>query len=163
MFIGHAERFQDLSGIDVVAGLKELFLNDCKIASLQPLAGLCGLERLQLVRCPLSSLGGLEGTLTTSLQSLKLSLCMSLRQLSGLENLCALRQLTISNCGVTSLQPLAELTGVLVKVNIGYCRSVKEEVLELPYIQPTANLRVWCSNVREVVLAGGVRRVVEHA
>ena len=163
LFILHAEGFQNLSGIGVLAGLKQLVLSDCNTTSLQPLAGLCCLERLELVRCPVSGLGGLEGTLSTSLQSLKLSFCESLRELSGLEKLCALQQLYVSVCGVTSLQPVAELTGGLVQVSIGECKYVKEEVLELPHIQPTADVRVRLSNVKEVVLAGGVRRVVEHA
>jgi hypothetical protein len=34
---------------------------------------------------------------------------------------------------------------------------VEEEVLELPHVQPTAYVDVSHSNVKEVVLAGGVR------
>ena len=158
--IGEAKRLHDLSGIGILMGLEHLCVNMCGITSLQPLAGLRCLQSLEVLSCPMTSLEGLEGTLSTSLQSLKLWRCYSLRQLSGLERLFGLQQLDFSGCGVTSLQPLAELTGDLVKVSIGYCESVKEVVLELPHTQPTADVQVWNSNVKEVVLAGGVRRAV---
>jgi hypothetical protein len=40
------------------------------------------------------------------------------------------------------------------------CNDVQEEILELPYVQPTAYVHVRYTAVKEVVLAGGVRRAV---
>ena len=160
--ISNAKRFHDLSGIGVLTVLEQLKLYTCEIASLQPLAGLSCLQSLKVVSCPLTSLEGLEGGLSTSLQSLRLSLCESFRQLSVLEKLSSLQELYVSSCGVTSLQPLAELTGGLAKVYVGGCNCVKEEILELPHIQPTADVKINYSNVKEVVLAGGVRRVMVY-
>ena len=157
--IRHAERFQDLTGIDGLMGLELLLLFDCGVASLQPLAGLCSLESLHIYQCPLTSLEGLEGRF---LKSLKLEFCDSLRQLSGFEKLSALHELVIDKCGVTSLQPLAELRGAKVKLSIEKCHKVKEEVLELPHIQATADVKMWwVGKLKEVVLAGGVRRFVD--
>jgi hypothetical protein len=48
----------------------------------------------------------------------------------------------------------------LQKLVVKQCSAVQEEVLELPNIQPTADVVVEYSNVREVVLAGGLRRAV---
>ena len=155
--IRHMERFQDLTGIEVLMGLKLLLLYDCGIASLQPLAGLCRLESFRVTSCPLTSLEGLEGRF---LKYVSLFLCDSLRQLSGFEKLSALQQLHVHGCGVTSLQPLAELREGILKLSIAKCNNVEEEVLELPHIQLTADARLWWGgNVKEVVLAGGGQEV----
>jgi hypothetical protein len=61
---------------------------------------------------------------------------------------------------VTSLEPLSQLGEGLQELKVYGCRRVQEEVLELPHVQPTAVVDVEESNVREVVLAGGLRRAV---
>jgi hypothetical protein len=48
----------------------------------------------------------------------------------------------------------------LQKLVVKECSAVQEEVLELPHVKPTADVVVESSNVKEVVLAGGVRRDV---
>jgi hypothetical protein len=45
----------------------------------------------------------------------------------------------------------------LEKLSFFECREVREEVLELPHVQPTVDMLVRYSHVKEVVLAGGVR------
>jgi hypothetical protein len=66
----------------------------------------------------------------------------------------------VTHSGVTSLQPLSQLGEGLQILRVYGCTGVQEEVLELPHVQPTADVDVSCSNLREVVLAGGVRRAV---
>jgi hypothetical protein len=44
-----------------------------------------------------------------------------------------------------------------------WCNGVQEEVLELPHVQATAVVILNYSNVREVVLAGGVRLACHYA
>jgi hypothetical protein len=46
----------------------------------------------------------------------------------------------------------------LRKLKVSRCNRVEEEVLELPHVQPVADVDVTYSNVKEVMLAGGVRR-----
>ena len=81
--------------------------------------------------------------------------------LAGVESFGALKELQLWDCGVTSLQPLSHRLGPgLQKLYVSYCRQVEEEVLELPHVQLTAEVKFVRSNVREVVLAGGIRRAV---
>ena len=54
--------------------------------------------------------------------------------LSGVEKLSALHQLKVLHCGVTSLQPVADLTSGLKIIEIRACKSVQEGVLELPHV-----------------------------
>ena len=86
--------------------------------------------------------------------------CGHLRQLSGIERLTALQRLEISASGVTSLQPVGELVGGLRILNVTNCDKVQEEVLELPHVQPSAQVWLYHSNVKEVMLAGRLRRRV---
>jgi hypothetical protein len=124
---------------------------------LQPLRGLSSLKTLELC----GSLPSLKRLNNMSLRSLTLRCCSSLTHLSSFEHLSALQSLHVMHCDdVTSLQPLSRLGKGLQKLEVSCCRGVQEEVLELPRVLPTADVVVQDSNVREVVLAGGVRRVV---
>jgi hypothetical protein len=151
-----------LSGIERCSRIRSLTLGSCGVSSLQPLSGLNSLERLNVYGCcHVSTLEGLSGMLSTSLQSLGLISCPSLTHLSGIAQLKALKELDLGYCGVTSLQPLSQLGEGIQHLNVGGCSRVQEVVLELPHVQPTARVGVYCSGVREVVLAGGVVRVME--
>jgi hypothetical protein len=146
-----------LAGIEVCTSMGKLFLDNCGVSSLQPLRGLSSMKGVHVCNCSLSSL---EGRNSMSLQSLYLEYCMGLRQLSGLEHLSALQSLVVKHCGVTSLQPLSQLGEGLQTLRVVGCSRVREEVLELPHVQPTADVVVDCSRVKEVVLAGGMWRPV---
>jgi hypothetical protein len=61
------------------------------------------------------------------------------------------------SCGVTSLQPLSQLGEGLQELVVYGCGEVQDEVLELPHVQPTSVVIVNGSNMREMVLAGGIR------
>ena len=162
--------FSSLQSLSTLQQLKELKLHGqaCSVTSLHGLAELSRLETLRLDGSLLRSLEGISRGLTSltvhgagQLDSLAgvehVECCRQLRQLSGIEGLTALQQLEIYSCGVTSLQPVGQLVGGLEKLHVSYCCSVIEEVLQLPHVQPTADVRIVCSNVKEVVLAGGVR------
>jgi hypothetical protein len=152
--IAVAEDLPSLAGIECCTRMENLTLFGCGVSSLQPLSGLSSLKQLKVRRCGLRSLGGLN---SMSLQSLQVKHCSSLTQLFGLEHLSTLMSLTVTHCGVTSLQPLSQLGEGLQKLKVSWCRQVQEEFLELPHVQPTADVVAKISNVREVVLAGGVR------
>jgi hypothetical protein len=125
---------------------------------LGPLTGLGRVKQLEVTECPLTSL---EGPDSMSLQSLSLSVCSSLTHLSELQHLSALNSLKVEDChGLTSLQALSQLGTGLRRLTISGCRGVQGAVLELPHVQPTADVVVEYSNVKEVVLAGGVKRAV---
>ena len=156
-----ATRLDSLAGIEQSQGLQNLKVGCYALTSLQPLASLDSLRDLRIGGI-FTCLAGLEGKLCTSLHSLSLECCSELRQLSGIEGLTALQQLSVYMCGVTSLEPVAQLVGGLKELMVHYCRKVQEEVLELPNLQPTADVRIGGSNVKEVVLAGGVRRRQYH-
>ena len=148
-----------LIGIEHCQGLQVLYLSGSRVSSLHPLAALGSLRHLCIsVDVAVTSLAGLEGSICTCLQSLKLESCYLLRQLSGIEGLSALERLGINCCSVTSLQPVGQLVGGLRWLSVEGCCDVREEVLNLPHIPPTADVRIVRSNVKEVVLAGGVRR-----
>ena len=159
LVIDEAAQLESLAGIEGCQGLQNLSVCVSGVTSLHPLAGLCKVKVLY-IDGTFTSLAGLEGNLCTSLHSLILESCKQLRDLSGIEGLTALQRLVISSCGVTSLQPVGQLVGGLEKLHVIECRMVQEEVLELPHIQPTADVRVEYSNVKELVLAGVVRRLV---
>jgi Leucine-rich repeat (LRR) protein len=147
-----------LAGIEGCTRLEKMWLSDCGVTSLQPLTGLSSMKELCLRVCCLTSL---ESLYSMRLRSLTLECCASLTDLSGMEHLSALKSLTVMWCyGVTSLQPLSQLGPGLQELEVIGCSKVREEVLELPHVQPTADVDVEDSNVREVVLAGGVRRGV---
>jgi hypothetical protein len=144
-----------LAGLESCTRMESMTLFACGVSSLQPLQGLSRLEELWVKTCPLSSLEGLNGM---SLQSLSLTNCRPLPSLSGVEHLSTLKSLEVRSCDVTSLQPLAHLGEGLQKLTVQWCDRVHEEVLELPYVQPIADVSVLESgNVKEVVLAGGKR------
>ena len=156
--IHDAPHLDSLAGIEHLHSLQKFCLVRSGVSSLHPLAALGSLRDLY-IGGTFTSLAGLEGNVCTSLSSLVLNSCRQLRQLSGVEGLTALQELVISYAsGVTSLQPVGQLVGGLRSLNVCYCSMVQEVVLELPHIQPTAYVSICHSNVKEVVLAGGVRR-----
>jgi hypothetical protein len=157
LFIGDAPDLTSLVGIEGCTSLEELSLCNSNIHSLQPLRGLSSLKHVVLFEGSLTSLEGLNGM---SLQSLNLRDCRSLTHLSGMEHLSALTSLLVVQCGVTSLQPLSQLGEGLHMLRVSYCKGVQEEVSQLPHVQPTADVVVRHSNVKEVVLAGGLWRAV---
>jgi Leucine-rich repeat (LRR) protein len=144
-----------LAGLEACTSLKKLSLSTCGVSSLQALRALSSLKHLDVLECPLTSLEGLNNM---SLQSLSLTACRSLTQLSGLEHLSAMKSLDLMQCGVTSLQPLSRLGERLQKLCVYGCETVREEVLELPHVQPTVDVKVGYSRVKEVVLAGKVAK-----
>jgi Leucine-rich repeat (LRR) protein len=152
--IAFAPHLVSLAGIEGCTSMESLSLRRCGVSSLQPLRGLSSLERLAVSRCLLTSLEGLN---SMQLQYMSLHNCSLLRHLAGLEHLSALKSLVVEHCGVTSLQPLSQLGEGLQQLSVVGCREVQEEVLELPHVQPNIDVVVTGSNVREVVLAEGVR------
>jgi hypothetical protein len=103
----------------------------------------------------LVSLDGIEGC--TSMERLSLASC-GVSSLEPLRGLSSMKQLEVSYClKIISLQPLSQLGEGLQKLRVTDCRRVREEILELPHVQPTADVEVRQSNVREVVLAGEKR------
>ena len=151
-------KLPNLAGMEGLQRLQRLSVGSCGITSFQALSGLSTLTRLRVYDCPLTSLEFLRGTLSTCLQSLHVWRCKHLQRMSGLEAVKALQELLIYSCGLTSLQPLAHVTTGLEKLHVTRCSQVQDEVLELPHMEPTSDVRISFSNVREVVLAGGIRR-----
>jgi Leucine-rich repeat (LRR) protein len=151
-----ASNLRSLVGIEGCTSMEKLALYNCGVSSLQPLRGLSNLQQLEVCDCCITNLEGLS----TSLQSLRLAGCSDLTHLSGIEHLSTLKSLIVDTCGVTSLQPLSQIGEGLQKLSVSYCHRVQEEVLELPHVQPTADVFVRHGNVKEVVLAGGVRKAV---
>jgi hypothetical protein len=147
-----------LAGIEGCTRLEKITLEHCGVNSMQPLRGLSSIKELNLSGYCLTSLESLHNM---PLQSLSLTGCDALTQLSGMEHLSALTRLDVMMCmNVDSLQPLSELGAGLQELMVFKCGRVQEEVLELPHVQPTADVVVDGSNVKEVVLAGGLRRAV---
>jgi hypothetical protein len=154
-----AEDLVSLAGIEGCTSMEKLSLKLCGVSSLQPLRGLSSMKALMVDACSLNSLEGLD---SMSLQSLTLESCQSLTHLSGVGHASALKSLVLEECGVTSLQPLSQLGTGLQRLWVSWCDGVQEDVLELPHFQPTADVDVRHSNVKEVVLAGGVRLACMH-
>jgi hypothetical protein len=123
------------SGIEGCTSMKKMWVGQCGVSSLQPLKDLSSLTELYVYRCGLTSLEGLNGM---SLQSLTLSICTSLTDLSGAAHLTALTSLEVEGCGVTSLGPLSQLMEELQKLKMQQRGDVQKEVLELPHTLPTA-------------------------
>ena len=154
----------NMAGVEALGQLQQLDIRLCGLTSLQPLAGLSKLRTLVVSErgdgAHLVSLEGIEG-LSSCLGRLRLEGCWALSSLVGLEKLSGLQELSVRSCGVTSLQPVAELRAEgLTMLSVTHCRHVKEEVPELPHIQPTADVEVYGSVVGKVVLAGGVSKAV---
>jgi Leucine-rich repeat (LRR) protein len=156
LFIGDAQHLVSFTGVGACTGIQKLSLANCQVPSLQPLAGLGSLEQLEVYFCSVTSLDSLD---SMSLQSVSLRYCNYLTHLSGAQHFSALKSLEVLHCGLTSLQPLSQLWEGLERLRVSGCHSVQEEVLELPHVQPSADVVAANSNVREVVLAGGVRIV----
>jgi hypothetical protein len=156
LYIGGASDLVSLVGIECCSRMTSLSLSQCGMSSLHPLAGLSSIKHLGLCCC-ITSLEDLSGM---SVQFLTLRHCKSLTHLSRIEQLKALKRLTVSWCGVTSLQPLSHLGAGIESLHINGCRKVQEVVLELPHVQPSAHVWVLDCSVREVVLAGGEKRAV---
>jgi Leucine-rich repeat (LRR) protein len=156
--IAKAKGLGSLVELSPLVLLEKLALHHCGITSLAPLAsGLSKLKSLDILNCPVTSMAGLHGpTLGTCLQSLSLMFCNDLRDLSGIEELQALLEVDISLCGgISSLQPIGKLGNRLQKLWVKGCDTAGDEVLQLPHVQPTADVWLKNMNVREVVLAGG--------
>ena len=129
-----------IAGIGDFLLLEKLFVRGCdRVTSLKPLACLPKLSELKLHWCPLVSLEGIEGLLSTSLRSLSLS-----------------------SCPITSLQPLSALGAGLKRLEISSCSNVLAKVLELPNVLPTADVSIWECSIEEVVLADGVRKPIRE-
>ena len=150
--------FSSLQPLSTLQQLKELKLHNKAYSGIS-LHGLAELRKLETLTLGAPMLKSLEG-LSTGLTSLTLKAAPQLVSLAGIEGLTALQQLKFYECGLTSLQPVGQLVGGLRKLDVTYCHSVQEEVLELPHVQPTADVRIVSSTVKEVVLARGVRRRV---
>jgi hypothetical protein len=142
-----------LDGIECCASMEKLTVSGCHVSSLQLLGGLSSLKEFKVHGCPLTSLEGLN---SSSLKSLCLVFCTSLTDLSGVEHISALTSLEIDYCAVTSLQPLSELGEGLQKLKVSSCEQVLGGVLELPHVQPTAEVVVKKCRLYRVVLAGGL-------
>ena len=155
--IRSAQDLVSLAGIEQLQGLERLSMDSSGVSSLHGLAALGSLCSL-CIGGTFTSLSGLEGGVCMSLHTLKLQSCGQLRELSGIEGLTALQTLWVHECGVTSLQPVGQLVGGLRAFYVAECSMVQEEVLELPHVQATAFVLISSSNVKVVVLAGGVRR-----
>jgi hypothetical protein len=153
----HSPGLVGLAGIEGCTSMEKLILYNCHgVSSLQPLWGLSSMTELRVSGC--GHLANLQGLNSMSLQYLALAHCSDLDQLSGLEHFSSLKALWLEDCGVTSLQTLSQLWECLDELRVLSCKRVQEDVLELPHVQPTAAVHVSCSNVKEVVFGGGVRR-----
>ena len=159
LFIYGAQQLESLAGVEPLQGLQGITVLRTGVTSLHPLAALGSLGDLHIGGA-FTSLAGLEGNICLRLHSLNLEYCWQLRQISGIEGLTALQELTIYGAGVTSLQPVGQLVGGLRKLTVWNCSNVQEKVLELPHIQPTADVVFGLVKVKELVLAGGVRKEV---
>jgi hypothetical protein len=120
------------------------------------------LQSLQIRDAQITSLRGLEG-LSDCLFSLTLVTCPKLCSLSGVEGISSLHSLLVSACGLTSLQQLAtfgkkQKEPEKIEIGVDGCDMVEEEVLELPYVPAAASVLILDSNVKEEVVAGGLRR-----
>jgi hypothetical protein len=153
--ITKAPDFGSIVGIEECFRVEKLLLHSC--GAVQALRGLTSLKYLMLVRCDTASLESLDLT-SAPLQRLSLHYCSLLTSLSGVERLSALNSLELMQCGLTSLQPLPQLGEGLRVLRVYSCNGVQEEVLQLPHVQPSAEVVLMYSNVKEIVLAGGVRR-----
>jgi Leucine-rich repeat (LRR) protein len=135
LLLTSAPEVVSLAGIEGCTSLEKLTLGRCGISSLQPLSGLNNMEEMEVSDCCLTSLEGLN---SMAMQSLSLTTCPSLTQLSGVGHLSNLKRLILVKCGVTSLQPLSRLNEGLQRLFVFRCDEVQEEVLELPHILPPA-------------------------
>jgi Leucine-rich repeat (LRR) protein len=120
------------------------------------------LESLRIMGAQITSLRGLE-SFRGCLVYLCLVDCPKLDSLSGVEGINNLHGIRVGSCGLTSLEPLACLgrkqkDPEMIMIDIYRCTAVKEEILELPYLPATASVDISESNVKEVVVAGRLRR-----
>ena len=101
---------------------------------------------------------GLEGLvgLSSSLKQLTLASCTTLSSLAGLEKLSALQELSVRDCGITSLQRVADMKVGLTRLCVHWCSNVQEDVLELPEIHSTAHDQIIGSSIKKVLVAGSV-------
>ena len=157
--VARSSQLPSLVGIEHLQGLQRLAIPSSGVTSLHQLAGLGSLSDLS-INGTFSSLTSLGGNLCMCLQTLRLNSCLQLRQLSGLEGLTALQKLCIDDCELISLQPVGQLAGGLTELYVCECMIVQDEVVELPHMQPTAVVAIHRSNVKALVLAGGVRAIV---
>jgi hypothetical protein len=157
--VWHAHDLLSLAGIEACTSMEKLSLDYCGVSSLQALRALSNMKELRVHECSLTSLVGIN---CISMHSLRVHNCSSLIQLSGVEHLASLKSFAMRKClSVTSLQPLSWLGQGLQLLTVYGCKGVQDEVLELPHVQARGSvIAVWESNVKEVVLADGVKRSV---
>jgi Leucine-rich repeat (LRR) protein len=94
--ISSASDLVSLAGIEGCKSMEDLSLHQCCVSSWRPVRGLSSLKQLEVVNCALTSL---EGLYNMTLQSLTLTCCNALTQLSGMEHLSALKRLYVMGCG----------------------------------------------------------------
>jgi hypothetical protein len=156
-----------MKGLSSMVGLADLVQLEhleircrCGIKSLLCLTALTNLHSLEVIEeHDIVNLRGIEGV-KGSLTSLELEACFRLENLSGLEQQVQLQNLRTCACGVTSLQPVAELrAGGLTQLCIDLLplQPGARTVLELPHLPPTLQYQVTNSHVHHVVLAGEVQ------
>ena len=167
----HAKKLRDLEGIGDAISLQRVDIQGGGIVSLQALSSLSSLRSVTIgnllepgaesepvpLRCDSLEVFQASGS---CLESLSLSACTSLISLCGVHDLRALRKLSIERCSLADLELLAGLGSGLKYLCIRHCAGWAGAggVLELPHVQPAAQVDVCNSGVEEVVLAGGVCR-----
>ena len=131
-----------LHGLEVVTALQRLALHDVTAPTLRPLANLSALTDLMITdHCsgfgtPTMDLQELAA-FCSSLRDLYLCDCANLQSLSGVEQLCNLKDIYLDYCKVTSLHPLAQVTG-LTRLTVYDCECLAEHHLELPQLDEEA-------------------------
>ena len=157
--VAYVGGLNSLEGMEHAVQLQHLSIDRCSITSLQSLAALRSLASLVVSEDGVHgghfvSLEGVEG-LSSCLQRLSLASCSNLSSLLGLEKLSVLQALSVTACGITSLQPLADMNVGLTSLCVQECRNVQEDVLVLPGIQCTARGQINRSNVKMVFMRDG--------
>ena len=114
----------DLKPLAGLTGLQTLDISGRVISDLKPLAGMTALHTLDLRAGVVSDLTPLAGL--TALQTLRLSYFRKISDLKPLAGLIGLQTLDISECtGVSDLKPLAGLT-TLQLLNLSECTGVSD-------------------------------------
>jgi hypothetical protein len=151
--IANAQYLVDLAGIEGCTHINSLSLANCGVSLVRHLrTGLSRLKKLVVSDCDITSLEGLPLESLSLINSRRPANFAAVRHFSNLESL------VLDRCGVTTLRSLSQLGEGLQVLRVIDCIYVRDKVLELPHVQPTADVFVYNSNVERVVLFGGVRR-----